>query len=285
MYADSEKRKSDANHTPDVDVAFFPRPSRCFAAGVRRNNHAFAGSKIIIGGHRNRRYNPIQIMDVKKLIGSFCYRVEAKPGGGFIARCSDASQPVIEGATRLEIEQKIKERISSEFASQFPQFKDVFDPHTVQHTYHVEAKPGGGFIVSSGDPAQGTIEASTREQLETLVASKFISHLMQKLPPDILQQFSTQIGGGDVQVTVNRKITFSRAGHASTTSSQPLDALLQSGKFAQTGDLLRPPSPATCNDDSSPVIRYEKTGFGTFFPLLLLVLAVIAITYFFIRYR
>lgn len=235
----------------------------------------------------NCRYNRGHIMEFKKVIGKFCYRVEAKAEGGFIARCSDPSQPTIEGATRAEVEQKIRDRVSGELATQFPGLKDLFDQQTIQHTYHVEAKPGGGFLVNSGDPAHGPIEASTREHLEDLVASKFISHLVDKLPPDAVQQFSAQLGGGKVNVTVSRKITFTDGGaSAPRTSELPAGTPLQSGaSVVKTAEFPPSTPPGAVTEDASPVIRYEKGGSGTFFRLLFLVLAVIVITYFFLHHR
>jgi hypothetical protein len=221
-------------------------------------------------------------MDFKKLIVKFCYRVEAKPEGGFIARCSDPSQPTLEGATRSEVEQKIRDRISGELATQFPALKDLFDQQTIQHTYHVEAKPGGGFVVNSGDPAHGPIEASTREHLEDLVASKFISHLMDKLPPDAVQQFSAQLGSGNMNVTVTRKVTFTRGGDSAQLPGG--DPLPGGRSLAQIGEFPPSQSSATVTGDS-PVVRFEKSGSATFFRLLFFVLAVIAITYFFLHHR
>lgn len=234
----------------------------------------------------NRRYNRrYKSMELQKIIGTFCYRVEPKPEGGFIARCSDPSQQSIEGPTRMEVEQKIRERISSELASNFPQLKDVFDPHTIQHTYHIETKPGGGFLVQSDDPARGNIEASTRERLEDLVVSKFVSHLIEKLPPDAVQQFSTQVGGGSVKLTVNRKVTFSPRDASGAMPSQVPGATPSGGSFVETNEFPPSSPPVVLGNDPSPVTRYESSGFGTGFVIPLLVLAVIAITYFFLHHR
>lgn len=50
---------------------------------------------------------PIQIKTTTKLT----YRIEAKPGGGFIARSDDPSAETFEGATRDEVQQKIDDKL------------------------------------------------------------------------------------------------------------------------------------------------------------------------------
>jgi len=41
----------------------------------------------------------------------FNYKIEPKPGGGFIARPSNPALPVFEGATKEEVEQKMEARL------------------------------------------------------------------------------------------------------------------------------------------------------------------------------
>ena len=48
-------------------------------------------------------------MDIQTITRKYAYKIEAKPEGGFIARASDPSVPPIEGATREEVQRKIRE--------------------------------------------------------------------------------------------------------------------------------------------------------------------------------
>lgn len=48
------------------------------------------------------------------------YRIEPKPEGGFVATSSDASMPRIEGASREEVQQKIKTAIEQVISAQLP---------------------------------------------------------------------------------------------------------------------------------------------------------------------
>ncbi|HWY71360.1 MAG TPA: hypothetical protein VNX88_22020 [Terriglobales bacterium] len=52
-------------------------------------------------------------MDIKTTTTTFRYRIEAKPGGGFIARAEEGSSENLEGATREEVQQKIDDKLTS----------------------------------------------------------------------------------------------------------------------------------------------------------------------------
>ena len=59
-------------------------------------------------------------MDIKRIISTFTYRIEAKPEGGFVARASDPSLPPLEAPTRQELQQKIQANISAAMSKEFP---------------------------------------------------------------------------------------------------------------------------------------------------------------------
>jgi hypothetical protein len=125
-------------------------------------------------------------MEIKHTFFSkLLYSIQPKPEGGFIARSKDPNAPPIEGATREEIDQKIQASITADLAAQSPGLKLPLDNANkeVKLSYHVEAKPGGGYIVHHGDPAHEPIEGSTREKVESAIESKLISMFMAKLPP------------------------------------------------------------------------------------------------------
>lgn len=198
----------------------------------------------------------------------FLYRIEPKPEGGFIARSKDPGVPPIEGATREEIEQKIQASISAALAAQFPGLKFPLDNDNkqVKLSYHVEAKPGGGYIVHHGDPAHEPIEGSTREKVESAIESKLISMLMANLPPELSQQFASKLNAGGLDVVVNRKVSVG---------------------FTRTG--LPAPAPGeekilsnSMPIDSSPITPGRDNS-GAIFRFLLALLIVAAMMYFFLH--
>jgi hypothetical protein len=50
-------------------------------------------------------------MTKESLTAKFAYRIEPKLGGGFVARSTDPSMPVFEGATAEELKQQIQAKI------------------------------------------------------------------------------------------------------------------------------------------------------------------------------
>lgn len=51
-------------------------------------------------------------MDTKAATTKFRYRIEPKPGGGFIARAEEGPAEILEGATQDELQQKLNEKFS-----------------------------------------------------------------------------------------------------------------------------------------------------------------------------
>jgi len=74
--------------------------------------------------HRNLkpRYNRAT-WNSKRLISHFTYRIEPKPGGGFIAQPVDPAVPPLEAPTREELSRKIQEKIFEGLAAEFPGLK------------------------------------------------------------------------------------------------------------------------------------------------------------------
>ena len=248
-------------------------------------------------------YNPLKAMDFKTVLSRFVYRIEPKPGGGFIATCKDPSGPAIEGATREEVQKRIQETISASLGTQFPALKSALATNDLKLHYHVEAKPGGGFIIHHGDAQSASsnhepIEGSTSEHLENLIESKLLSTLMDRLPPELHQQITDKLNAGGLDIDVNRKITVTtKAGDALTSvfdtdreksSSLVSETTLTSlPKMANAGsqpaEILSASSPdlelaAKSGSDStqSPITRYEKSSSGGVFRFLL-ALAIVAL--------
>jgi len=207
-------------------------------------------------------------MDIKQTFTKLLYRIEPKPEGGFIARCKDPSIPPIEAATREEINEKIQASITANLAAQFPGLKLPLDNKDVKLSYHIDAKPGGGYIVHHGDPARDPIEGSTREKVESVIESKLFSRLMEKLPPEVSQQLASQLNAGGVEVVVKRNVGFGFA-RAGSSSSAP------DSKTALPQSVLVGSSPIKPGRDRSGVI----------FRFLWALLIIAGLMYFFLHHR
>lgn len=227
-------------------------------------------------------------MEFKQLISRFVYRIESKPGGGFIATCKDPNAPAIEGATREEVQQKIQASIQAQVAAQFPNLAPALQGNDLTLHYHIDPKPGGGYIIHHGDPAQAAAEGSTREHLENMIESKLLSALIERLPPELHQQITKKINSGGLDLTVDRRVG---AGGKSLQITSPQISLNESVSMDGTK-----PSAATSSGiestpagygtvDSSPV-TYEKSDTARrFFRLLLFVGILALLTFLFFRYR
>jgi hypothetical protein len=62
-------------------------------------------------------------MELKRLITHFTYRIEPKPGGGFVAHASDPTLPPLEAGTREELQHAIQANIAAAVAAEFPGLK------------------------------------------------------------------------------------------------------------------------------------------------------------------
>ena len=230
-------------------------------------------------------------MEFKTVLSRFIYRIEAKPGGGFIATCKDPTAPAIEGATREEVQQKIQESIAENLATQFPALKSALAANGVKLHYHVEQKPGGGFIIHHDDAVHDSPDHSTHDRIESFIESKIFSRLMEHLPPEIHQQITEKMNSGGIDVDVEGSLFLDRSsatpgkdvGFSATrlglaspsgfgkTALQSTEVTLQSTDVANQSPIIR-------YDSDSPV-KYEKSSFGIFLRLLIAAAVLAAIGY------
>ena len=217
-------------------------------------------------------------MEFKTVLSKFIYRIEAKPGGGFIATCKDPAAPAIEGATREEVQQKIQENIAANLATQFPALKSALEKKGVTLHYHVEAKPGGGFIVHHEDAAHDSADHSTHGGIESFIESKIFSAFMDRLPPELLQQMGDKLDHGGLDIKVNRTVTPSASADSGVPHFSPfLGVVGTTSADLQTPDAANQ-SPILRYDSDSPV-KYEKSSLGIFLRLLIAAAALAAIAY------
>ena len=217
-------------------------------------------------------------MELKTVLSKFIYRIEAKPGGGFIATCKDPAAPAIEGATREEVQQKIQENIAANLATQFPALKSALEAKGVTLHYHVEPKPGGGFIVHHDDAAHDSADHSTHGGIESFIESKIFSAFMDRLPPELLHQIGDKLNSGGLDIEINRTVTSSASAASGVPHFSPvLGEVGTTSADLQTADAINQ-SPILRYDSDSPV-KYEKNSFGTFLRLLIAAAALAAIGY------
>jgi hypothetical protein len=236
-------------------------------------------------------------MEFGNILSKFIYRIESKPGGGFVATCKDPSAPAIEGATRQEVQRKIQDSIAANLGTQFPALQSALADNDVKLHYHIEAKPGGGFVIHHGnpnslDPEHAPIEGSTREHLENLIESKIFSAIMDRLPPELHQQVADKLDSGGLDIDINRKISVSSRGSPFTpvigkksAVSDNASAFGTADRSSSNADLgTMNQSPITRYDGNSPV-QYEKSSGGTVLRFLLAVAIVAAMLYLFLHRR
>jgi hypothetical protein len=232
-------------------------------------------------------------MELKSILSKFIYRIEPKPGGGFIATCKDPTVPAIEGATRQEVQRKIQESIAANLGTQFPALQSAMAGNEVKLHYHIEAKPGGGFIIHHGDsnsldPEHAPIEGSTREHLENQIESKIFAAIMDRLPTEVHQQVADKLNFGGLDIDVNRTISVSSRGSPFT----PVIGKNFAGALDQnSSSALGTTDPAWSDTKNSPIIRYdgnssvqyEKSSGGALIRFLLALAIVAAMIYVFLH--
>ena len=226
-------------------------------------------------------------MEFKRLITKCAYRIEPKPGGGFVARTTDPAVPPLEAPTREELQQKIQENIRAALTSEFPGLK-LPEGKAEKFAFHIELKPGGGFAVHSADSNTSPIETSSHAEMEKHLAEKLLAFAGDSIP-ELGKALAAQGNSGNVQVLVQRNVNFTvnRSLHPSTTLgnlSASVTSQLNSGQadlpgtvgtnFSATGDL----------SGNSPITP-EAGNSWKFFRFLLTLLIVAAIMYFYVHHR
>jgi hypothetical protein len=224
-------------------------------------------------------------VELKRLISTFTYRIEAKPQGGFIAHASDPSLPPIEAPTRQELQQKIQANINAALAAEFPGLN--LPPGNLpsgnkelKFDFHIEAKPGGGFTLHSSDPNAAPIEGASHEEIAHPFAEKLASVVgTYLLPKELSEALAKQGGAGDIKVFANRKVSFTTNAGSRQTAVDNTQDLQPSGMLqpqdGNSGGLLDA-------GDSSPITGKAGNSWPIF-RFLLTLLVVAALMYFFLH--
>ena len=230
-------------------------------------------------------------MEIKRLAEKYVYRIEAKPEGGFIARATDPNVPPLEAATRDELRQKIQSTVLAGLGMDFPGLKLPAGSGEMKFSFHVEKQPDGSFDIHSSDPAAAPLNAASHDQVESHFAEKLIEfagkHMLQNAP----EALRAQMASGDIKVFIKKSSGFT------VTTSRSSDQTPQLHSAVQGSDASPVVSPVISNRastvtigssgtpiDSSPITPGNE-GSSKFFRILLILLALAAVAFFFLKYR
>lgn len=232
-------------------------------------------------------------MEIKRLAEKYVYRIEAKPEGGFIARATDPKVPPIEAATRDELRQKIQSTVLDGLGADFPGLKLPAGSGEMKFSFHVEKQPDGSFDIHSSDPATAPLNAATHDQVESHFAEKLIEfagkHMLQEVP----EALRAQMASGDIKVFVKKSsgFTFTTSRSSDGTTQLGSSATVQGSSSAvPTGVVISNRSSGAIlgssgtRIDSSPITPGNE-GSGKFLRIFLVLLALAAVAFFFLKYR
>ena len=231
-------------------------------------------------------------MELKQLISHFTYRIEPKAGGGFIAHPADPSVAPLEAPTREELQKKIQQNVLAGLSAQFPGLKQPLDNQNLQFAFHIEHKPGGGFVIHSSDPKAEPIEILTHSDMQSRFAEKLIDFVGKHLTPELSQALAAQGNSGEIKVSVrNTGVTVDAGSHTLslgaarnlTAPSSISDAttVIEAGNSKPTDGVSGGLGSTLSN---APIVPEGSSG-GKLYRFLFLVLVAAALVYFFLHYR
>jgi hypothetical protein len=229
-------------------------------------------------------------MELKHLVKQFSYRIEPKPGGGFIARSTDPAIPALEASTREELQRQIGEKLSAALAESFPGLKIPVQNKTSRFEFHIEHKPEGGFSVHSTELGDGTMSPATHENIDHFAEQ--LLGFVDKHFPDLKEALAAQAISQKIEVVATKdEIVTQKTGPSRGVSdflpSNPMQA--DSAALAKTiagevkqvdgsfGDLGR-------GIENNPITPQASGNWAVFrFLFTLLILALVA--YLFLHHR
>jgi hypothetical protein len=237
---------------------------------------SFSPRKVAVQSHK--------LMEIKRTISRIVYRIEPKPEGGFIARCSDPNMPPLESATRFELERQIQAKITAEMESQFPGLKirlDQSEPKSITLT----TKPDGSMFSESGNSSPQSAEGGVKNAVEHWLAGKAVALVEKNLPPELIDELKHQQLDGKIKIAVTKvgaedKI---RRDYVVSNGNEILSRLLDQSQ--KTSGEPGPSNPVSASfsgtnlDSTSPITPGSNSSFLRF---LVVALVLIGILFFFL---
>ena len=221
-------------------------------------------------------------MEIKRTISRVIYRIEPKPEGGFIARCGDPNVPPLEAASRFELEQQIKAKITAEMESQFPGLKIPFDESETKFI-SLETKPDGGFTTQSGDSWLQSSEGGAKKAVEQWLTDKAVTLVEKNLPPELIEQLKHQQVDGKLKIAVTKVVTdtkFRLEYVFSTAKAGELFSRFLTGRQKNSG-ALEPSTPVSSSfsntslDSNAPITPADSSSFLRFLAAALIIIGVL----------
>jgi hypothetical protein len=228
-------------------------------------------------------------MELKRLVRQFTYRIEPKPEGGFIARCTDPTVPPLEAPTREELQQQIQARVRAALQEKLPGLKlPALQNRQVKWDVHIDRKPGGGFTVHSERPGAPTGEPASQEKIDHFAEE--LLGFVDKHFPDLSQALAAQVGGRDLKVFTTEQSSVTLQGNSiggakGLLPTQPMQAADLKNDYARVD--ANTPENANINSAAfaNTPITPEASGNWKLFRLLLLIATIAALLYFFVLRR
>jgi hypothetical protein len=226
-------------------------------------------------------------MELKQLVQQFAYRIEPKPEGGFIARCSDPTVPPLEAPTREELQQQIQARLRAALQEKFPGLNlPPLENKQVKWEVHIDRKPGGGFTVHSDQQESAGLNPETQQKIDHFAEE--LLGFVDKHFPDMSQAIAAQVGGRDLQVFTSETARVTMNKGAALGAQDLLPArLLQDGAEKSQDVSLEATNTGSAAINSAAItnapITPEASGAGKVFRFLLAFLVLAVLIYFFLH--
>src|SRR3954470_25003516 len=227
-------------------------------------------------------------MEIKRTISRIAYRIEKKPEGGFIARCSDLNVPPLEAASRFELEQQIQAKITAEMESQFPGLKIRLDQSEDKY-FACAAKSDGDILSESNNSSLQPAEGNVKNAVEHWLSDKAVSLVEKNLPPELIEQLKHQAVDGKITIAVTKvsgkdKV---RRDYVVSNGNDLVSRLVN--RRQKTSGALEPSNPVSASfsgtnlDSTSPIT--PVSGSGPFLRFLLAAIVVAGILVFFLSLK
>jgi hypothetical protein len=225
-------------------------------------------------------------MDIQTITKKYAYKIEPNPAGGFIARATDPTVPPIEGATREEVQRKIRETVFAGLSRAFPGLKIPLESKNAKLEFHVDRKPEGGFSVHSTEVGSPTMAPATHEKVDH-VAEQLLDFVDKHFP-----QFSQALAAqaNEVQVTTNQTVTTLpgkdlRLGIKDLLPTSQIPSDTVDVKIVNSAGKVNAVDNSIGSTITNTPITPQANSSWPFLRFLLIALAVAAVAYFFLQHR
>ena len=228
-------------------------------------------------------------MDIQTITKKYAYKIEPKPEGGFIARATDPTVPPIEGATREEVQRKIRETVFAGLSQTFPGLKIPVQSKNAKLEFHLERKPQGGFAVHSTEVGSPTMTPATHEKVDHLAEQ--LLGFVDKHFPEFSQALTAQATSDEVQIITEKRVeTFGSrppiSGHDLQPTAETKSGSSDAGFVKWTGEAKTPSTSDSFRNaiTNTPITPQASSSWATL-RFLLAILAITGLIYFFLTHR